>query len=167
MAVLAVRLVAGGKEGGGGSEGDLFEVVGGFLGEVEEVFADYAGDAVDRAVYFCDLWEFAGFEDDACECLVDNGGGTASLGDKNFADESHHLYLLLVMLFSMRDRNDLCPAGLVWHFRCAHILPEPPAGESGTETVPSVPDCETVLLIFAAVRCLPANLRVIALILAA
>ncbi len=84
-AVFFVGFVAGGEEAGGGGACDLFEVVCGFAGEIDEVFVDDSGDAVDGAVDGGDLGEFAGFEGDADDALVDDWGGAAALGDENFS----------------------------------------------------------------------------------
>ena len=65
--------------------GDVFEVVGGLAGEIDEVLLDDAAHAVDRAVNGGDLAEFAGLEGDADDALVDHGGGAAALGDENFS----------------------------------------------------------------------------------
>jgi hypothetical protein len=40
---------------------------------------------VDGTVNRCDLAEFAGFEGDADDALVDDGGGAAALGDEYFS----------------------------------------------------------------------------------
>lgn len=57
----------------------------GLTGEVDEVFLDDSAHTVDGTVNRCDLGEFAGFEGDADDALVDDGGGAATLGDKYFS----------------------------------------------------------------------------------
>ena len=89
-AVFLVRLVAGGKQAGGRGVGDLFEVVGGLAGEIEEVLPDDSADAVDRPVNGGHLAELAGFQRDAHDALVDHVGGAATLGDEDFSFESAH-----------------------------------------------------------------------------
>lgn len=100
--------------------------MGGFLGEVEEVFADDAGDTVDGAVDFGDLGEFAGFEDDSGQGLVDDGRGAAALGDEDFAFEGH-IYTSSNVVFPVRAGVFPCPDGIsvaVCRGRLAdHILP--------------------------------------------
>ena len=85
-AVFFVGFVAGGEEAGGRGIGDLLEVVGGFACEIDEVFLDDSADAVDGSVDGGDLAEFAGFEGDADDALVDDRGGTAALGDEDFSN---------------------------------------------------------------------------------
>lgn len=84
-AVFLVGFVAGGEESGGGGAGDLFEVVSGFAGEVDEVLVDDSVDAVDGSVNGGDLGEFAGFQGDADDALIDDRGGAAALGDEDFS----------------------------------------------------------------------------------
>ncbi len=83
-AVFLVRLVTGGKQAGRRRAGDLFQVVGGLAGEIDEVLIDDAAHAVDRSVNGRHLAEFAGFEGDADDALVDYRGGATTLGDKDF-----------------------------------------------------------------------------------
>ena len=84
-AVFLIGLVAGREESRGRRVGDLLEVVGGLAGEVDEVFLDDSAHTVDGTVNRCDLAEFAGFEGDADDALVDDGGGAAALGDEYFS----------------------------------------------------------------------------------
>jgi len=59
--------------------------VGRLAGEIDEVFVDDSGYAVDCTVDRCDLRELAGFKSDADDALVDHWGGAAALGDENFS----------------------------------------------------------------------------------
>ena len=84
-AVFLIGLVAGREKSRRGCVGDLFEVVGGLAGEVDEIFLDDAAHSVDGAIDRGDLGEFAGFEGDADDALVDDWGGAAALGDEYFS----------------------------------------------------------------------------------
>lgn len=84
-AVFLVGFVAGREESRGWGVGDLLEVVGCLAGQIEEVFLDDSAHTVDRTVDRGDLGEFAGFEGDADDALVDDWGGAATLGDEYFS----------------------------------------------------------------------------------
>lgn len=59
--------------------------MGRLAGEIDEVFVDDSGYAVDGTVNGSDLRELAGFKSDADDALVDYWGGAAALGDENFS----------------------------------------------------------------------------------
>ena len=63
----------------------LLEVVGGLLGQVDEVLVDDAAHAVARAVDALDAAEAPRFEHHADQRLVDDGGRAAALGDEDLA----------------------------------------------------------------------------------
>ena len=85
LAVGDVGLVAGRAERRRRRRGDQFEVGGGLLGQVDELFVDDAAHAMQGAVYARHLGKAARFEHHARERLVDHGGRAASLGDENFS----------------------------------------------------------------------------------
>ena len=63
---------------------DQFEVVAGFLGQVDEVFIDDAAHAMPGAIDQFDLMLAPCFEDDTNQRLVDDCGRSAALGYQNF-----------------------------------------------------------------------------------
>ena len=81
LAILQVRLVAGRAECRGRRIGHHFNVVAGFLGEVEELLIDDAGHSVIRTIDQFDIAELAGFENDAGHRLVDDRGRSSSLSN--------------------------------------------------------------------------------------
>jgi len=95
LAVLDVGLVAGRAETGGGGHGDVFQVLGGGLAEVDEVLLEHTADAVAGAVDVGDLGEPARLEHDADYALIDDRGGATALRDKSFASQLRHVCLRL------------------------------------------------------------------------
>ena len=84
VAIFQVGLVAGRAQRRGRRVGDHFQIVAGLLGQVEQILVDDAAHAVVRAVDAADVGEFARFQHDAGKRLVDDRGGTATLGDEDF-----------------------------------------------------------------------------------
>jgi hypothetical protein len=63
----------------------LFEVVGGFTGQIDEVLVDDSAHSMDGPVNGRHLSEFPGFESDPDHALIDHMGGTTTLCDEYFS----------------------------------------------------------------------------------
>ena len=85
LAVLQVRLVAGGAERRAGCACHQFQVVAGFLREVEEVLVDDAAHPVTGAVHPFHAELPARLQHHAHQGLIDHRRRAASLGDQNLA----------------------------------------------------------------------------------
>ena len=83
LAVLDVGLVAGRAERGGRRGGDGFEIGGGLLGQVDEVFFDDAAHAAHRAVDARDVGKAPRLERHASQRLVDHRRRPTALRDQN------------------------------------------------------------------------------------
>ncbi len=105
-AVGDVGFVACGEEAAGGSACDGFEVVEGGVGEVDEVFVDDAPYAVECAVDAVDLWVAAGFEDGTDDALVDDGCGSAALGNENFSCDRHRTCSVREIEFRLENSRE-------------------------------------------------------------
>ena len=81
LAVAQIGLVARGAERGRGRVGDHFDVVAGFLGEVEKLLLDDAGYAVIGAVDQLNIAELARFQHHPGHRLIDDGGRAATLSN--------------------------------------------------------------------------------------
>ena len=84
-AVFQIRLVAGGAERRAGGSRDPLQVPPRFPGEIEEVLVDDAAHTVPRAVDPLDARLSARLQRGSHQRFVDNGGGTAALGDQNLS----------------------------------------------------------------------------------
>ncbi len=84
-AVFDVGFVSGRAQRRTGGIGDQFQVGGGFLGQVEEILVDDAGNSVQRAVNMLDAGKFTGFANGADQRLVNHRRRAATLGDQNLA----------------------------------------------------------------------------------
>jgi hypothetical protein len=85
VAVGQVGLVARAAQRRRRRVGHQFQVVAGFLRQVDEVFVDDAAHAVAGAVHALDALVAACFEHHADQALVDDCGGAATLGDEDLA----------------------------------------------------------------------------------
>ena len=83
LAVFEVGLVAGRAEGRRGRVTDQFQVVGGLLGQVEELLVDDAAHPVKGAVNQLDAGELSRFQHRADHGLIDHRRRPAALGDQN------------------------------------------------------------------------------------
>ena len=83
LAIPGVRLVARRAQRGARRAGDQFQVGGGFLRQIDEVFIDDAAHAVARTVNMLDVAKAPRFQRHADQRLVDDGGRAASLRYKN------------------------------------------------------------------------------------
>ena len=85
VAVFRIRFVARRAQGRGGCGGDQFEVVAGFLGQVDEVLIDDAPNAVTRPIYPFDLVVTSCLQRDPDHRLVDHRCRPTTLRDQNFS----------------------------------------------------------------------------------
>ena len=84
LAIFAVRLVAGRAERRGGRCGHRLKICDRFLSEIDEIVVDDAAHALPRAVNVSDRREAPRLERNAGQRLIDDGGRSAPLGDKDF-----------------------------------------------------------------------------------
>jgi hypothetical protein len=64
--------------------------VRGGLGEIDEVLVQDSAHAVAGAIDLGDLRKLARLENHTHETLIDDGGGTTSLGDQGFSGQFRH-----------------------------------------------------------------------------
>ncbi len=95
LAIFDVRLVAGGTQRRGRGLRHAFQIGGGFLGEVDEILIDDAAHAMQRAIDPFDAGEFARFQGQAHQRLIDDGGGAAALGNQHLGKFGHGLGSLM------------------------------------------------------------------------
>jgi hypothetical protein len=84
--LFEVDFVAAGAKRGGGSVAQPLDVLGRFLAQINQVFVENSQDAVGSAVDVFDRGVFFGFDDDARDAGVDDGGRAARLGHKEVSD---------------------------------------------------------------------------------
>jgi hypothetical protein len=65
--------------------------VGGGLGEIDEVLVQDPAHAMTSAVDLGDLGKLTRLENHSREALVDDGGGTTSLGDQGLSGQFRHV----------------------------------------------------------------------------
>lgn len=83
LAVVEVRLVPRGAQGGRGRLRNHLQVVGGLLGQVQELLVDDPADPMEGPVYQLDIGELPGFQDRAHHGLIDYRRRASTLGDQN------------------------------------------------------------------------------------
>ena len=86
LAIGAIRLVAGRAQGRGRRIRHLQQVLFAFFAQVDKVLVDDAANPVKRAIDGVNAGMPPGFQHDACQRLVDHGGGPAALGDQDLAE---------------------------------------------------------------------------------
>ena len=89
-AVLLVGLVPRAQQSRGRGSRHLFQVVSGFLGEVDKILIDNPAHPVDSSVDPCHLGKFARLQGDADERLIDDRRGPTALGNQNLSFEFGH-----------------------------------------------------------------------------
>ena len=100
-AIGAIGLVAGRTQGRGRRLRHPFQIACRFTGQVEEILTYNSRDPMARSVNSGNAFDCTGFQGHPGERLIDDDGGSAALGDENFAFQ--HIFLNFINA-SNRDR---------------------------------------------------------------